>query len=464
MTVGCATFGGWHQQVKISTDVDQAQIMEGGHVLGTAPTFLRVKRSVGKDLVLSAEGQSKKLYLNGKYRWAESFAPNLVATIFWGYWGLLGLGLDFLTGAAWEYEKPSQVLFLGEQKLKPLRPRSISIAPPVFYDEIMSDELANELWPLLQERYPQSHISSYDQQLAIYASFDTNHKGLVSSRFRDELFQELGGSHLAVSYVERKDELLHLQVGIYDVLREQYVDKFDAEVAAKELASSRGTFWSVGRSAVVSVLPNSLGLESLNQTYLAPVSLRNEADSGSASIKRVDSTGIYGSTFSITASNVRSRKTRPFFAFQVRLVPSVSFESEKLQSTYTNLNGNWIDDWNMYRLGLGIGPEVGLYTPLGYYYLNFIPEGSGYWVSGPVTENVWDWTSSVQFGSSFFISDRFHMRVFGSWVQYSGKVSNTILGYQSNLSSIPPISTFSTGIAVEYVFPEGRKRVTRFFQ
>lgn len=458
LVVGCASLTGQSQFVKIATDTDRADIADNGRPLGEAPGFVELKRSSSRQLTLSNGNETKPLNLNGRYRWGTSFLANALAGfIITPYGAVAGIAIDLLTGAAWDYDRAKRVDFYPNEILKPLLPRSISVAPPIYGNELTSDELARELYWAIHERYPKSQVYSYSDQLGVFAAYETNHESAVDNQFRDDLYRELRTTHIAISRAEQEGNKLVLNVKIVDLYRDQTVDAFQASIKTRDLVVPPNSLWTKTRGLLARLIPNSMGLESA----AGPFGIWNPA----YHVERSSSIGMFNSSYSLSLSNTVGRKVRPKFGFRVRLIPSITVNSEEFLVSYTPDTSRYEKRWSVFQMGAGIGPEVGLYTAMGYFYLNYVPELSNYWIQGPQQFEASAVTSKAELGYSFFMSDRLHFCLFGAVHSYPPEVFNSIVSYETPSQSIrSDVISPLFGVSLGYVFPEGRKQLTQLME
>ncbi|MES2962506.1 MAG: hypothetical protein V4760_01360 [Bdellovibrionota bacterium] len=469
-TTGCATMGGWTQNVKVATDADKAKVSMEGRALGEAPGFFKIRRASSRKLLVTADGQSKDLVVEGRYRWRDSFFANLFAALLSPYAAAAGLGIDFLTGAAWRYDKPPKIYFHKGEPSRPLLPKSIAVAPPRYGDEIASDEIAEELYLLLRQRFPHVRIIAHDKLVATYMSYETDNENLVPLEHRDDLYRELGTTHMAFARVRDQGTDLAVDVRIVDILRDEVVDRFVAGVARRGLrTSSAPGWWSSARGPLVKLIPNSIGLQSSSggfwrKDWGSPLLLTDPYE-----FRRTNSLGSFNTNVSLTSSNVLYLKTRPNFAFRARLVPLATLRNDKYETydvpeVYTQNKSQW----TLLQLGFGIGPELGVETPLGYFYFNAVPQITNYWVQGPLEYGAWKVAYNFEFGYTFFLSDRISARLAARAHIYPPEIFEPMIRYQSPKAQIPNSATeyldTTSLFSIEYVFPEMRKKVVRVIE
>ncbi len=468
-TSGCATIGGWSQHVKVATDADSARVSLDGYELGTAPGFVKLRRASSRTLVVTSEGKSKDLVVEGRYRWRDSFAANFFAAIFSPYLAVGGLGLDFLTGAAWRYDKPDKIYFHKGEPAKPLLPKSIAVAPPRYGNELASDEIASELYLLLRQRFPHVRIVSQDQLVATYMSYETDNENFVPLEHRDDLYREMGTSHMAFSRVSEEGNGLVITVRVVDILRDEVVDKFTLAVAKRELRTTDSGLWSFTRGQLVKLIPNSIGVQAAWGGFWRKDWGSYNGVGEQYEIKRTNSLGMFNSNLTLTSSNVINLKTRPSFAFRARLVPlgtlrNDEFEGSDTPDFYTTARTKW----SLLQLGFGIGPELGVETALGYFYLNYVPQVTNYWIRGPMEYGLWKIVQNAEVGYSFFIADRINARLSFHAHLYPHEVLEPIIRDKAPNANISEYSLYfldtTTTFAIEYVFPEARKKMTRIIE
>ncbi|MCM2282068.1 MAG: hypothetical protein NDI61_09500 [Bdellovibrionaceae bacterium] len=469
----CGTLSGRRQYVKVVTNVDAVQVFEGNHFLGYGPGFFPIKRGRAHALSVIHKKEKRTVALHGEYRWKDSFFANLVAGVILTPIGsVVGAGADFLSGAAWEYEKLERIDFVGGDQLRP--PQSIALMPPIYSDELISDEVGAELFFYLREKYPEAKIVPLARNTQILASYDVSHEKFVADDQADQFFRELGTTHIAKSSVlrvksEPSQESLMVRVEIVDPLRERTIDRFETTLQQQQTATQGSSGWMSVRGVLAGLVPNALGLQGQSGA-LARFSQSEQNPLYMSLISRNQQRGLFGMSTNLTASNVIGRRTRPGFGFELRLVPGVSvrvesFKVENFEGTVVNPSRT--DRWDLFQFGAGLGPEVGLHTMIGYTYLNVIPEATYYWVQGPSRYQVADVPLRMELGHSFFLSDRLHTRLFIQARGYDAKVFNRMGGHRFPegvaRSNEDAIGGFS-GVALEYVFPEGRKSVIRWLR
>lgn len=450
---GCASLTGQSQFVKIATDIDRATVTDGDEPVGEAPGFFEFKRASSRRLTLSSGDESRKLDLVGRYRWSTSFLANALAgLIITPYGSLAGMAIDLLTGAAWEYDRPKRVNFFEGEVQKPLLPKSITVAPPLYGNEVTSNELADELYLAIKQRYPKSRVYSYSDQLGVFSNYEANHESPVESQFRDDLYRELKTTHIAISRAERDASKLVLKVKIIDLFRDQAVDSFQASIQTEDLIAPPDSLWTKTRGVLMKLIPNSIGVQSAaGLLILFGPSYR---------IERTSSMGMLSSSYSLSFSNLLGRKVRPKFGFRARLVPSITLNGEEFRARYASSSGDSEQNWSLFQFGVGIGPEVGLYTALGYLYLNYIPELTQYWIQGPQNYQASAVTSIAELGYSAFMSDRFHFRLFVAIRSYPPSVFDSMVTYGvPSQNAEKDVYGSAIGFSVGYIIPEGRKQM-----
>lgn len=101
----CATlFTGQNQNLSFSSEPNGANVTLDGVHLGKTPFEAKIKKSSKKVFMFSKEGyQNEMVILKGKFN-----PTSLLSILFAG----VGIGVDFVTGAAWKYESDSVYLDL----------------------------------------------------------------------------------------------------------------------------------------------------------------------------------------------------------------------------------------------------------------------------------------------------------------------------------------------------------------
>lgn len=121
---GCATIiQGEHQSVPFDTDPSGAQVIVDGIEMGQTPTVLSLDRGEDHEVLLLLDGyRDVTLRLDKDF----DFVPTVVGNVF--SWGLLGIAVDVLTGAAYDLEP--------EQVTRTLEAQGMSLAPSDDPDQI----------------------------------------------------------------------------------------------------------------------------------------------------------------------------------------------------------------------------------------------------------------------------------------------------------------------------------------
>ena len=121
---GCATIvQGEHQSIPVNTDPSGAVVTVDGVEMGQTPTTLSLKRGDDHEVVLSLDGyRDVTLRLDKDF----DFVPTVVGNVF--SFGIFGLGVDFLTGAAYD--------LTPEQITRTLEAEGMTLAPSDDPDQI----------------------------------------------------------------------------------------------------------------------------------------------------------------------------------------------------------------------------------------------------------------------------------------------------------------------------------------
>lgn len=121
---GCATIvQGEHQSIPINTDPSGALVVVDGEEMGRTPTVLSLERGEEYEVVLSLDG-----YMDTTLRIDKDFdfVPTVVGNLF--SWGVFGLAVDVLTGAAYELSP--------EQVTRTLEAQGMTLAPSDDPDQV----------------------------------------------------------------------------------------------------------------------------------------------------------------------------------------------------------------------------------------------------------------------------------------------------------------------------------------
>lgn len=465
----CATITSNYQRIKVVSEPDGAEIIHEGKSIGFTPQYVQVKRRHHSELQLRFQnGETISYDMPTKYRWADSGASNLV----WGLWtaGLLPVsyGVDFASQAAWEY-KPLNTL-QGSPQSKPVKTRSkvIAIAPPQSKYEVLSDELGERIERIVKERFPNDSVLSYRATAGIFERFDYSYKQVSPDKYRDDLYDELQADYVIESVSDNGGEIVLLTIDVNDVFREGTIMQLRRRLPVSELAFEKRGVFSKFFGSMSTLVPNTAGLDFSNSRPAVRVD-SGDINKPFLSEKLADEGALqYLSSISLRSIRGNTYVNRFSFVFDWSTVVSVSYQNIKFQSeTEPNPLKNYTYSW--WNTQAGIGPQVGLSSPIGYYYLEVVPVLNSSFVSWRRAGNDYQVNSvfagfRVEIGYSFFIGRSLNVRFASSTNSADERQWTSVVERSTGQRRevIGP-NVISTGITIGYFFPEGRAVVRSLF-
>jgi len=455
----CATLRGEKQRMTWVTHPRGAKVYFEGSEIGQTPAFLEIPRRRASSVSLVfPEGQKVDQPLVGSYRWVDSFLFNFVWA---GIGAPIGWAIDYLTGAAWEYEPipPIQTAFL-DPKETPAR-RLISVAPPLASPEVLSDELGMKLVERMKGRAKAGdQVRDFHETQGVFSSYSYDSSHPVNKLYQDRLYFELGSSHILETQAERQDGGILLHARLVDAFTREETDRFSETVPYSELKNGKTNFWTV-LSSLSSIVPNTIFFDYSRAVLYFPSDFNALIYSPVTENKQ---TGLeYLASFSIR--NTRSPRLNLWNGV-FRFIPDANlynsgfhFDRPAGSNSLSNASFRWIS------LSAGVGAEAGLESPLGYFYLDLVPSLAMNWVVGPTETSSLvslEWVGEL--GYSVFLSDRIAFRFFWRGTTGSASQWGQILS-QASGDSIKPAWVFQGmyGLAVGFYFPESKSIARKTF-
>lgn len=466
MFTGCATLRGTDQRIKVVTNPPDAEVYYKGSKLGSTPGFFEVPRAREATLTLKfPAGQEIHHSLKGKYRWSDSFTAGFI----WGFIGApVSWVIDLATHSAWEYEKiptldQTDQTYLGSADLLPSnRKKSIAIAPPQADFEITSDELGMHVQGITQDKFPDAFVADYLQTYPTFSNYLYKHTDPVVDLYRERLYFELGTTHIVETKTKKLSEGIQLSSELKNIYTDQVVEHFENFIPEKDLKTLKGGVLATLMS-MVSIIPNTVFFDFTQSSLYF---LFNTPASGTNFIPRSEKTDSPWSILtSIAFRNSRSPKLTEFRGV-FRFITDLNFYYDRFHfdtpSPPNPLDG---EKFTWLSLSIGFGPEVGIDTPMGYFYLDIVPSLAGSWISssknsdGRITLEL-----DGEVGFSTFLSQRITLRLFAREISGSANQWNSILtGAAGQPMSIQSAFHGIFGLAIGYYFPESKNWVKKSF-
>lgn len=471
----CATLRGSKQRIKIASQPTGAVVFFNGKELGTSPTFIELPRQKKAKLtLLFPNGEARDYPLITSYRWGDSFFSNLL-------WAVVGapvaISIDLLTGSAWEYDPITPIAIPGaylksaevtsgkkldaDKSAHPVfEPRTIAIAPPQQDYEYLSDELGVKLETEIKTRYPSDKIQGFQKTRPIFNSFSYNQARKVSTVYRDKLYYELGASHILETTTERRPTGVFIESKLIDIYSGEVVDSFSQLVLNPSLKSmSSGSIFETA-SSLISIVPNTFFFD------ITDSSLLFYQNSVKGAVYEPDSEKSDSALTLLTSFALRNSRSPKMDELHgvFRLIPDLNFYYDKFhfnRQGQNNLEGmrfSWLS------VAVGFGPELGLDTPMGYFYLQLIPSVAMSWITSSVGDSsIPTFELNTELGYSIFLSQRIVVRLFSRAITGSARQWSNVLSRASS----EPLDFFMVshgiyGLSIGYYFPESRSIVKKF--
>jgi hypothetical protein len=458
LMAGCSTMRGLKQRIKVASNPQGAEVIEGGVVIGRTPAFVEVDRRKSHTLRFRLNGKSEQVIrLEGHYRWNDSFWANFGWLPF-GYFGTpVGWATDLITGAAWTYT-PIDVVTFGEKMALPSRPKVIAIAPPRGSLEIRSDEIAERWEAYLKETHPESKVLPFQTTYPVFESYNYNHRVNVNEFFKDNLYHELQATHIFESEFAEKDGSVLTTGQLLDIYTEQRGKSVSKVIPSKGLPGSASFVGAKTLFSLLSLIPNTatydLASSSPSISFIYPGAsqpVRSSHHDDFSSAKLFNNAGL---------RNLKHSKMMTSIRFSpVRLVPKVGYNTYRITFHSPDLPEMEGVNFHWSSLKVGLGPEVGVESPIGYFYLQLLPSYGHHWINWRSNgensishgQSFWE----VEIGYSLFISERFNLRVFTASSPAPLNIWDQAINDTSNRGVVVTDAyQLQSGLSIGYYFPE----------
>jgi hypothetical protein len=460
LATSCATIDSTTQRLKLTSNPPNAEVIDKGEVIGRTPGFFKFDRQRRKTIMFRSKGTKEHDYnLSTRYRWADSFWGNL---LLFNY-APAGWVIDWATGAAWRFEP------LALQKLSqpiPERdllkaPVTIAVAPPIADNEYLSNQIAERVYKHLKTIYPKAEILSYRSSKTKFDIYEYSFEKRASRQHLDRLSYKLAITHLAETKVSQSGDKFLLETEINDVFYEKPYQIIKFNVAKSRISYTKKYGFSKTMLSMLSLIPNTLYLDlgqNSSQVAAHPTLNQDEVFTG----RPAKSQGLLALLSTIGIRNLRHSSARTGLRGTARFVPLFSLRYTKIEFpeeeslTPTDLKDQ---SYEWYTGKIGFGPELGLETTIGFFYLQFIPSLVGHWLDWPENKHGMQqrtlFSYEYEFGYSFFINDRFNLRLFASQMSVPHDMWKDALNDRSATPlTVKKVTHGLAGIAFGYYFPE----------
>ena len=398
------------------------------------------------------------------YRWGDSFFSDFI----WLFYGApLAWTIDFLTGTVWDYDKIDLITFPGKKEIEPLKPPAlIAIAPPQNEYELLSNEAGERLLGISQRRFGSSKILDFDQTHNLFVQYGYSNDSKTPSSGKDDLYEELGASHILESEVTKDRDKVIIKSKLTDVFTEKEVEAYTDTLSASQFDYANPSPWNRWVNFLLGLVPNTVSFDLSSPAATLYTSdnytLSGSAETTSSAISILSNIGF---------KSLDSSKMRKGIKGVFKFIPVITAAYQRYNFTAqsgTNFTSNYNFDW--VSVLAGAGPEAGLDTSIGYFYFELAPVLSLDWVAA--SANGGQDTSArgsslslyLEAGYQIFVSSRVNLRLFTRFESVPtdpwSHVLTQIRGQSTNVDSI---NQTAAGFSFGYYFPEDRIILKRAF-
>ncbi len=234
------------------------------------------------------------------------------------------------------------------------------------------------------------------------------------------------------------------------------------------ITTIKPTFWERMMRSLTGLVPNTLTFD-----LQAANSFELEFENGAiADGEYQASSGFFGEALKIISSfgltSLRPYKARKQIGFVFRFVPLFQVGYGTLR--FKNLTGFDETNFDWYKLNVGIGPQLGLESHIGYFYLNFIPAYNYSYIdydvprsdAGDGSVSAGRLIGAVEVGYSLFATRRLNLSIFAKTVFASPNIWTTAFENATNTDIIlNEARDRRVGISLGFYFPEAGTWVSR---
>jgi hypothetical protein len=455
--VGCASLFSRKQNLKVVTSPPGTKIYHDGELKGESPAFVEVSRHSTSVLNLEfPNGSKKNVELETKYRWSDSFGSNLML-LFYPPLSAIGIGTDFLTGKAWDYEALPILVGDGIPFRAVETPiKKIAIAPPTSDAYASSKQVGVALEGTTQLSYPKAKILKYEKTYSIFERYSWRYNQKTNSAALQDLYQELGVTHILDTQVEDPGDSKEIKV------HQKLIDVFNGtEVAMEDVKFGRQTITYFDSSPLsksfrwlIARAPNDFGLNAVSHATTI-----HSDDANPYSSEEIEGEGTFDFLSGISVRRIQGREGFKNWKLNFEWVPTVTISERHFKfkrETGNNLNEKkfqWISGY------AGFGPQLTLHMPVGRLYLEIIPSYGASYITwdkdGSQSDLRGVFGLQSEFGYLFFVSERFNIRLFVSNTASDKGQWESVLSRATNESVTLLESSYNTaGLSVAYYLPE----------
>jgi hypothetical protein len=461
----CATVGGAYQVLKIASHPEGAKVYSEGKLLGETPGFFHLKRARHATILLEKDGlPSTEIPLATSYRWGDSFFSNGIFL----YAAPVGWAVDLIDQRAFEFDPLPAIEFKGSKKKREL-PKVIAIAPPQLAYELMSDEIGQKMERVLKERFPKAQILPYSKTLQIFSAHSYENTQQTPTEYRDNLYSNLGATNIVESQIIYDDEKVQVNAELKDVYTDETIDKFTEIYDKKDFKSANKSFFSQAlATALTAIMPNDLTFDFTTEAIQLP----NTSPDNPAPYNPVadQDTSILGYVQGLSLHNVRSPSLYKSTRGVLRLSTGLSLNHQRMHferpGGINNMDGI---GFYWYKVLFGAGPELGVDSSIGYFYLQLLPQyglnyiyyeraGQGF------NSQVYSLNFETELGYRFFLSHTINLRFFLRDQASPASQWNEVMSQASRIPvNVDRATYLVSGLSVGYYFAGARNEVKSWF-
>jgi len=461
----CTTIKPHEQRLKLASDPENAEVYLDGKLLGHTPGYIAIPRRKSATLEFRRKGYPTIFKrLETSYRWGDSFFSDFVWFI---YGAPIAWGIDYLTDTIWDYDKVGLISFEGKKEIEPLLPpKLIAIAPPQNDSELLSNEAAQRLYGISKKRFSNSKLEDFNDSQYVFAQYGWNNNDQTQINYLDDLYNELNITHLLKSTVKKSEDDIEIDSKLVDVFTDKEVQNYSDKVPTSTFKYANDSFWSKSLNYLIGVFPNTISFDFATPGAMLYTSqnytFQGAGETTSSAISIINGIGLKG---------LDSPKFQKGISGVLKLIPIITTSYSRYNlspSSGTNFTVNYNFDWA--TIIAGFGPEAGLITAIGYFYVELAPALSMNWItasSNGAQDTSARGTALALFGEvgyQIFASSRINLRLFtrfqssptDPWTQ----ILTQIRGVET---SVQTVTQTTAGLSIGYYFPEDRIILKRAF-
>jgi len=358
---GCATYRDTKQVVYVNLSPFPADVYQNGQLVGKSPGYVRIRRQRSPSLnVVARDGTRESFRLQTHYRWAGSFASNLLFFTI----APVGWMVDLATGAAWSAEDPrAETKVISSSSLET---RPIALAPLDGVDAEVSAELSMEIAKKLKAN-SSANVLPYAQTYPIFR-YHSEEPGLPSHQLdRYNLLYELNAGQVWVGRAKQGVDGYKVQGHLHDVRVKSDLGEQSWMFPRTDSARSFLGRWSWLDN--FKFLPNTVFLNFTNYNPSTTIAGKNYEG------RYLRDYGFLNESFNYISMISLAYWERPYPGMRSHwkwgFTPALSFSKSRLSfDEYTPLQGT---QFNRMSFNLGYGFEGGYIGRYGYVYATWIP-------------------------------------------------------------------------------------------